>query len=147
MKRVAVLSAAVAMSAPIVVTSAGPAVAAGPSCPTNTTAVDYRSVNDHLAAKVCYKGSVDKVFWQDIYADGISAYAKVYYYAPGSSQTSVYVSPYDSDGANNGWNSAQLNVDESKALIIYACSYDVDGSSGTFNYGCGTGTPVDRSDR
>lgn len=133
------------LGGPLVVSA--PASAAGPACPTGTTAVDYRAIDGNYAAKVCYKGSNDKVIWQDIAADGISAYAKVYYYAPGASQTSVYVSPYDSDGANNGWNNATLNVDESRALIIYACSYDVDGSTGTKNYGCGTGTPVAQADR
>jgi hypothetical protein len=138
MKKSVALSLALVLAPPVLVLQAGPAAAAGPDCPTGTTAVDYRAIDSHYVAKVCYKGSTDRVFWQDIYPDGISAYAKVYYYAPGSSQTSVFVSPYDGDGANNGWNSEQLDVDEDKALIIYACAYDQDGGTGTFNYGCGT---------
>jgi hypothetical protein len=124
-----------------------PALAASPTCPQGTTATDYRTVKGVLAAKTCYKGSTDTVYWQDIAVDGVSAYAKVYYYAPGSSQTSIYVSPYDSDGANNGWHSARLAVDEKKSLLIYACAFDQKSSNGAINYGCGTGTPVAPADR
>lgn len=139
----------IALSTPIIALAAVLATplaaqADGPDCPSGSTESAYRTLEGTHRAKTCFKGVGDWFYWQDMKADGISAYATATFYVPGQSGLRGLRSDYDSDGANNGWNGATVNIDESRALTIYACSFD--GSEG-IDYGCGPGTSVPANHR
>ena len=112
---------------------AGTASADNPPCPTYFATAVINVQGDHFRGKACYRESTDNWQFQDTYADTQSTEFRY----PENDLSGLDYG-YDTNGANNGWNTKYSEYPENRELAPQVCAYN---KSTWVYYGC-TSTSV-----